>query len=56
MANPTEAQVRQRAHQLWELAGRPEGREQDFWYESERELSTSAAANSPDEKSGIFLE
>jgi len=38
MANPTEDEIRTRAHQLWELAGKPEGKEDQFWLEAEREL------------------
>jgi hypothetical protein len=38
MANPSEDEIRTRAHQLWELAGKPEGKEDQFWLEAEREL------------------
>lgn len=55
MPNPTEEQIRIRAHQLWDLAGRPEGREDEFWHEAERELKGRATDN-PDEKSDTFLE
>jgi hypothetical protein len=55
MANPNDDRIRERAHQLWEAADRPEGREQDFWYQAERELKGDAATN-PDEKSETFLE
>ena len=61
MNQPTDEQIRERAHQLWELAGQPEGREQDFWYQAERELKTgdirpSPGAINPEEKSDTFLE
>ena len=55
MRDPTEEQIRNRAHQLWELAGQPEGRDDEFWREAECELKGSAATN-PDEKSKTFLE
>jgi hypothetical protein len=55
MPNPTEEQIRIRAHQLWEVAGRPEGCEDEFWYDAERELQ-DLATNNPDEKSSTFLE
>lgn len=55
MPNPTEEQIRIRAHQLWDLAGRPEGREDEFWHEAECELKDRATDN-PDEKSDTFLE
>jgi hypothetical protein len=31
-------QVRARAYELWEQAGRPAGRELEFWLEAERQL------------------
>jgi Protein of unknown function (DUF2934) len=31
--------IRERAHQLWEAAGRPDGREEHFWHEAERQLN-----------------
>ncbi len=34
-----EEQIRRRAHELWENAGRPEGGEMDFWLQAERELA-----------------
>lgn len=30
--------IRQKAHELWEAAGRPDGRDQEFWHEAERAL------------------
>jgi hypothetical protein len=30
--------IRARAHQLWEEAGKPEGKEDHFWLEAERQL------------------
>lgn len=53
MAKPTEEQIRVRAHELWEQAGRPEGREDEFWHQAEKELTGGATA---DEKSQTFLE
>ena len=38
MTPPTEEQVRERARELWERAGRPEGRDEEFWYGAEKEL------------------
>jgi hypothetical protein len=31
---PTDEEVRARAHQLWEEAGKPEEREHEFWYQA----------------------
>jgi DUF2934 family protein len=33
-----EDEIRTRAHELWEQAGRPAGREDHFWLEAERQL------------------
>ncbi len=38
MAYPTDEQIRARAHQLWERAGNPEGRDEEFWHDAQREL------------------
>jgi hypothetical protein len=38
MAYPTDEEIRTRAHQLWEQAGKPDGRENEFWHQAEREL------------------
>lgn len=35
---PTNDEIQVRAHQLWEQAGKPEGREHEFWHQAEREL------------------
>ena len=55
MSTAIEERIRVRAHQLWELAGKPEGRQDEFWHEAERELSTDPAANS-EEASNTFTE
>jgi hypothetical protein len=54
MVNPTRMEVVRRAYELWEQAGKPEGRDQEFYLEAERELSSPAASS--DEKSETFLE
>ncbi len=33
-----EEHIRTRAHELWERAGSPEGREDEFWHRAEKEL------------------
>ena len=38
IAQPTEEQIRKRAFELWEQAGKPEGREDEFWNQAQREL------------------
>jgi Protein of unknown function (DUF2934) len=38
MAYPTDDQIRERANQLWEKLGRPEGRNDEFWHLAEQDL------------------
>lgn len=38
MNDTLEDQIRVRAYQLWELAGMPEGMEEQCWLEAEREI------------------
>jgi hypothetical protein len=38
MTHPYEDDIRTRAYKLWEAAGKPEGRMDEFWYEAERQL------------------
>jgi hypothetical protein len=37
--------TRERAHQLWEAAGKPEGQEARFWHEAERQLKEEQIKN-----------
>jgi hypothetical protein len=53
MAKPTDEQIRQRAHEIWEENHRPDGRDEEFWLQAERELDQDVA---PDEKARTFLE
>ena len=53
MPKPSEDQIRTCAHQLWEAAGKPEGRDQEFWIEAKRQLADGVNS---DEKSARFLE
>jgi hypothetical protein len=59
--NDIEARVRQRAVELWEKRGRPEGYEAEFWHQAERELkgegspsdiNKGVSANAASAKSG----
>jgi hypothetical protein len=38
MDNADEETIRSKAHELWEQAGKPDGREEHFWHEAERQL------------------
>jgi Protein of unknown function (DUF2934) len=39
MAKPTEDQIRQRAQEIWEENHRPDGRDEEIWYQAEKELN-----------------
>lgn len=39
--------VRDRAHALWERAGRPQGQDMEHWSQAERELAEEGDAQSP---------
>ena len=41
--NDREQWVQQRAYALWEIEGRPDGRDRAHWEQAERELSMTAA-------------
>ena len=43
-----EEQVRRRAHELWEKAGQPEGRGEEFWHQAAAELTARNDADSKD--------
>jgi hypothetical protein len=38
MPSDLDDRIRNRAHQLWEESGQPEGREMDFWLQAEKEI------------------
>ena len=51
MTDPTEREIMDRAHQLWERAGRPEGREDEFWQAAQQQLRNedkSSPVRTPD--------
>ena len=56
-AHEPEHHVRQRAFELWEQRGNPEGYEAEFWLQAERELKgenngSHDSANAPTARSG----
>jgi hypothetical protein len=53
MEKPTEEQIRQRAQEIWEENHRPVGRDDEFWFQAERELNQGVTSH---EKVGAFLE
>jgi hypothetical protein len=38
LATPDEEHIRVRAREIWDENGRPSGRDEEFWYQAEREL------------------
>ena len=38
MAKPTEQEISARAYRLWEAAGMPKGKDDEFWHAAEQEL------------------
>jgi len=50
-----DSQIRERAYELWELAGKPDGAEQDHWREAREQLQAQqqpAGADTLDAVSG----
>jgi hypothetical protein len=48
MEDPMGMEIVRRAYELWEQAGMPEGKEQEFYHQAERELR-DADKSSPDD-------
>jgi hypothetical protein len=38
MTQPTEKEIKNRAYEIWERNGKPEGKEDEFWQQAEQEL------------------
>src|SRR5258706_2937778 len=47
MESPTEKQILNRAYEIWERNGRPEGREDEFWHQAEQELRAEEERGDP---------
>jgi hypothetical protein len=45
MPKPTEQEIMDRAFDIWERNGRPEGREDEFWHLAEQEMRTVDESN-----------
>jgi hypothetical protein len=45
MAEPIEEEIKRRAYKLWEQAGSPEGRDEDFYHLAEQELRNEDKSN-----------
>jgi Protein of unknown function (DUF2934) len=44
---PPEIEIIRRAYELWELSGKPEGRDQDFYLQALQELQTTLDDQAP---------
>jgi hypothetical protein len=53
MTAPTKEQIIHRAYELWERAEKPEGRDEEFYHQAEKELNEGITG---EEKSETFLE
>ncbi len=51
-----EYQVRHRAYELWNAAGRPDGKHLQFWEAAEQELKTSHVADVTDDQGADILD
>jgi hypothetical protein len=43
LAHPDEGKIRNRAREIWEENGRPQGRDLEFWLQAEREFQDAQA-------------
>ena len=50
MASPAGIDIVRRAYKLWEQAGKPEGRDQEFYLQAERELQEALDKEKPDQE------
>jgi len=46
---PTHEEIQARAHQLWQAAGMPQGRDDEFWEQAEQELQDEQQEEEPDD-------
>jgi len=50
MGRPPGIEVVRRAYELWEQAGKPEGRDWEFYLQAERELQEALDRKTPDQE------
>ena len=50
MARPPGIEIVRRAYKLWEQAGKPEGKDQEFYLQAERELQEALDKQTPDQE------
>jgi hypothetical protein len=51
LVKPAEEKIRKRARKIWEENGRPAGRDEEFWFQAERELPEEELKETPDDAS-----
>jgi hypothetical protein len=49
LVKPHEEKIRKRAREVWEENGRPAGRDDEFWFQAERELQEAEIKEIPDD-------
>jgi hypothetical protein len=52
VAKPRGIEIVRRAYELWEQAGKPDGQDQKFYHQAERELTEAAAPDEADQVAG----
>jgi hypothetical protein len=52
MSDDRESRIRQKAYEIWEQLGRPEGQEQDHWIRAEAELQVDETEGTADVPEG----
>jgi len=52
--NIDEAQISAAAYQMWDKAGRPSGRDMDFWLEAETQVRARAQADPPSSSTALI--
>jgi hypothetical protein len=50
VAKPPMIEIVRRAYELWEQAGKPDGKDQEFYHQAERELTEAAEASDKNEQ------
>ena len=53
MHTPQDNDIRDRAYALWVSDGSPEGKDQEYWYRAERELSEEAGLDASEAADAI---
>jgi Protein of unknown function (DUF2934) len=50
LVKPAEEKIRKRARKIWDENGRPSGRDEEFWFQAERELQEEELKETPDDR------